>query len=159
MCEVEIWVRFGGGIGDWDFLDGEVEVEGTLPGRRSSLLMGWRNVEKKPMAKKKSWFFLSFPPIYALEVQRSLKEWVFTKDYCFSRDYNQQFQGTIILMVLDFQGMYECTPQKSNIDTRTKNCHFLRELPFPNHHFEYPAVSFRGWYGTQILKNPLFLNV
>ena len=34
------------------------------------------------------------------------------------------------------------TPQKSNIDT--KNCHFERELPFPNHHFGYPAVSFRG---------------
>ena len=30
------------------------------------------------------------------------------------------------------------TPQKSNIDT--KNCHFSRELPFPNHHF---GVSFR----------------
>ena len=34
------------------------------------------------------------------------------------------------------------TPQKSNIDTN--NCHFLRvPLPFPNHHFGYPAVSFR----------------
>ena len=43
---------------------------------------------------------------YSLEVQRSLKEWVFTKDYCFSRDlFHQQFQGTIILMVLDFQGI------------------------------------------------------
>ena len=35
---------------------------------------------------------------YTLEVQRSLKEWVFTKDYRFSRDLlHPQFQGTIIL--------------------------------------------------------------
>ena len=34
----------------------------------------------------------------------------------------------------------ECTPQKSNIDT--KNCHFSRELPFPSHHFGYPMLVF-----------------
>ena len=33
------------------------------------------------------------------------------------------------------------TPQKFSIDT--KNCHFLRELPFPNHHFGALHVSFR----------------
>ena len=36
----------------------------------------------------------------------------------------------------------ERTPQKSNIDTK-KIAFFFRELPFPNHHFGYPAVSFR----------------
>ena len=33
-------------------------------------------------------------------------------------------------------------PQKFNIDT--KHGHIEKELPFPNHHFGYPAVSFRG---------------
>ena len=32
-----------------------------------------------------------------------------------------------------------CTPQKSNIDT--KNGHFLRDLPFPNHHFGCQMLS------------------
>ena len=33
----------------------------------------------------------------------------FTKDYCLVGIYNQQFEGTIILMVLDFQGKYMYT--------------------------------------------------
>ena len=34
------------------------------------------------------------------------------------------------------------TLPKTNIDT--KNCHFYRELPFPNHYFGALHVSFRG---------------
>ncbi len=41
-------------------------------------------------------------------------------------------RGSIFSFHVCFQ---EGTPQKSNIDT--KHCHFLRELPFPNHHFGY----------------------
>ena len=32
------------------------------------------------------------------------------------------------------------TPQKTNMDTQ--NSHVWRELPFPDHHFGYPTVSF-----------------
>ena len=45
-------------------------------------------------------------PIYTQEVERLFIEWCFRKDYCFGRVYNQQFQGTIILMVFDFLGIY-----------------------------------------------------
>ena len=36
------------------------------------------------------------------------------------------------------------TLQKSNIATKNYIPFFLRECPYPNHHFGYPAVSFRG---------------
>ena len=45
--------------------------------------------------------------IYTLEVQRPFKKWVFTKHYLFSGEFESSKIGVaIILMVLDFQGIY-----------------------------------------------------
>ena len=43
---------------------------------------------------------------YTLGVQRPLNKWSFGKDHYFREIYNKQFQGTIFLMVFDFQGIY-----------------------------------------------------
>ena len=44
--------------------------------------------------------------IYPGSPGRLLIQWSFRKDHCFTRDLHQQFQGTIILMVFDLQGIY-----------------------------------------------------
>ena len=51
------------------------------------------------------------------------------------------------------------TPPKTNMDTQ--NCRFFRvPLPFPNHHFGYPAVSFRGCTPRKgSMENTLWQNV
>ena len=69
--------------------------------------------------------------IYTLEVQRTLKEWVFTKDYFQVGNFNHQKLGTIIFIVFDFQGIYIYLhiPRKSN---STKLC-FLVGSEYPSH--------------------------
>ena len=49
--------------------------------------------------------------IYPGSPGRLLIQWSFRKDHCFTRDLHQQFQGTIILMVFDLQGIGKFTSQ------------------------------------------------
>ena len=56
------------------------------------------------------------PIYYTLEVERLFIERFFRKDDCFSKGSNQQFQGTICLMVFDFLGLHllQMLRKKSN---------------------------------------------